>query len=128
MTSTSYIQLSVSNISPQDFVQLASPPRLIDVRSAFEYAKGHAPNAVNLSLPRILLGMIPIFRHWFLPEWFRDLPKDEPVAVICLSAHRSPIAAKSLAREGFSNVFNITGGMMTWRRLGLKTITGKHPS
>ncbi|MDY7013917.1 MAG: rhodanese-like domain-containing protein [Cyanobacteriota bacterium] len=116
---------SVTNISPQEFVQLLNPPLLLDVRSQLEYAAGHAPNAINLSLPRILLGRIPGLRCWVLPNWFQNLPKDEPVACICLTAHRSPIAAVQLAEAGFTQVFNITGGMMEWRRLGLKTLSGR---
>lgn len=113
------IEPSFANISPQEFSQLFNPPLLIDVRSNFEYAMGHAPAAVNLSLPRILLGRIPLFRRWVWPEWFRNLPKHQPVAVICLTAHRSPIAAKQLVKSGFTTVLNVTGGMIEWRRLGL---------
>jgi rhodanese-related sulfurtransferase len=43
------------------------------------------------------------------------------VAVICLTAHRSPIAAQQLVKSGFTRVYNITGGMVEWRHLGLKT-------
>lgn len=120
MTSVSSVSASVQDCSPQEFVESANPPLLIDVRSGFEYAMGHAPGAINLSLPRILVGMIPMFRRWVLPQWFQDLPKDKPIAVICLTAHRSPIAAKQLAQAGFTQVFNITGGMVEWRQLGLK--------
>ncbi|QFS52554.1 rhodanese-like domain-containing protein [Nostoc sphaeroides] len=49
----------------------------------------HAPGAINLSLPRILIGMIPGLRRWLYPQWFRDLPKNESVVVICLTSHRA---------------------------------------
>ncbi|MBR8826342.1 MAG: rhodanese-like domain-containing protein [Gomphosphaeria aponina SAG 52.96 = DSM 107014] len=114
-----------TNISPQEFAQLNQQPLLIDVRSKLEYLTGHAPKAINLSLPRILLGNIPILRQRVLPEWFLNLPKDEPIAIICLSAHRSPIIAKELVKAGFTQVFNITGGMLEWRRLNMVTFTGK---
>lgn len=123
MTSVSSFSSSVKDCSPQEFVEYSNPPLLIDVRSGFEYAMGHAPSAMNLSLPRILIGMIPMFRRWVLPQWFQDLPKDKPIAVICLTAHRSPFAAKQLAKAGFTKVFNITGGMMEWRQLGLEIQT-----
>ena len=126
MASISSFQSSfIIDLSPEEFVQLPNPPRLIDVRSSFEYAMFHAPNAINLSLQRILMGMFPGLRNWVLPQWFQDLPKNEPIAVICLTAHRSPVAAKQIAKAGFSKIFNITGGMMEWRRLGLTTCTGK---
>jgi rhodanese-related sulfurtransferase len=71
-----------------------------------------------------MLGGIPGIRRWVLPEWFRQLPRDEPVAVVCLSAHRSPLAADRLAKWGFSQVYNISGGMLEWQRSGLETVKG----
>ncbi len=109
----------VIDLSPIEFTQLPSPPLLIDVRSSLEYFTGHAPNARNLSLPRILMGLS--LTQWFLPQWFRELSKEQPIATICLTAHHSPIAAKKLADAGFTTVYNITGGMIEWRRSGLKT-------
>ena len=119
MTQPSPSNPAVVDLSPIDLAQAPKAPLLIDVRSGLEYLTGHAPGARNLSLPRLLLGL----GAWrgFLPQWFRALPQDQPVAVICLTAHRSPIAAKQLVKSGFTTVYNITGGMVEWRRLGLKT-------
>lgn len=117
-----------TNLSPKKWVQLTHPPLLIDVRSGSEYAMFHAPKAVNLSLQRLLLGRVPGLKRWAWPQWFQDLPKDEPVALICLTAHRSPIAASQLAKAGFTQILNITGGMMQWRQLGLGTISGNQPT
>jgi rhodanese-related sulfurtransferase len=125
MTSIANSQPQVIDLSPEEFIQLSNPPRLIDVRSSFEYAMFHAPDAVNLSLPRILMGSNSWLRRWVLPQWFQELPKDEPIALICLTAHRSPIVAKQLTKAGFTRVYNITGGMIEWRRLGLPTCQGK---
>ncbi|MBO9998772.1 MAG: rhodanese-like domain-containing protein [Cyanobacteria bacterium SID2] len=113
MTTASQLE-TVKNIAPQQFVSLQTPPKLIDVRSQLEYAAGHAPNAANLSLPRMLLGSIPVLRRWVLPEWFRNLSKDESIAVVCLTAHRSPIAARQLVKMGFTDVYDISGGMVAW--------------
>jgi len=119
MTQPSPSNPTVVDLSPTDLAQTPNAPLLIDVRSRLEYFTGHAPGARNLSLPRLLLGL-GIWRG-FLPQWFRALPHDQPIAVVCLTAHRSPIAAKQLVKSGFTAVYNITGGMVEWRRLGLKT-------
>ncbi|MBE9109221.1 rhodanese-like domain-containing protein [Nodosilinea sp. LEGE 07298] len=108
---------TVVNLSPTELVQLPNTPLLIDVRSGLEYRTGHAPGARNLSLPRLLLGLG--IARWVLPPWFRDLPPDQPIAVVCLTAHRSPIAAQQLVKLGFTAIYNVTGGMVEWRRLGL---------
>ncbi len=125
---TSASTSTVTHLSPQKWVQLPHPPLLIDVRSGAEYAMFHAPHALNFGLHRIFLGMIPGLRRWAWPAWFRDLPKDQPIALICLTAHRSPIAAAQLSKAGFTQIFNITGGMMRWRQLGLETVSGSQPS
>jgi rhodanese-related sulfurtransferase len=70
-------------------------------------------------MQRILLGQIPGVRNWVLPRWFRELPHDEPLAIMCLTAHRSPIVAQALVKAGFSNVSNISGGLMAWEKAGL---------
>ncbi|QIZ70678.1 rhodanese-like domain-containing protein [Oxynema aestuarii] len=124
---TSKARQAFTDIDPREFVTLNDPPLLIDVRSQLEYQTGHVPGAVNLSLPRLLLGSIPMLRSLVWPEWFRDIEKDRTVAVICLSAHRSPIAADYLAKQGFDRVWNLIGGMLEWKRLGLETRSGKQP-
>ncbi|MDJ0774891.1 MAG: rhodanese-like domain-containing protein [Mastigocoleus sp. MO_167.B18] len=121
MISITDSQPRVIDLSPEEFNQLSNPPRLIDVRSQLEYNQFHATNSINLSLPRILMNNAPWLPRYVVPQWFQELPKDEPIALICLTAHRSPIAARQLIKAGFTKVHNITGGMMEWRRLGLPT-------
>lgn len=125
MTSIADSQPQVVDLSPQEFNQLSNPPRLIDVRSKWEYNQFHAPDAINLSLPRILMGSNSWLRRYVVPQWFKELPKDEPIALICLTSHRSPIAGKELIKAGFTQVYNVTGGMMEWRQLGLPICKGK---
>lgn len=112
------------DLIPENYARLPNPPQLIDVRSGLEYSLFHAPNAINLSLHRILMGRIPVLKKWVLPHWFRSLPKDKAIALICLTAHRSPVAAQQLEKEGFRTVFNITGGMMAWQKAGLPVSKG----
>ncbi|MBE9136450.1 rhodanese-like domain-containing protein [Nodosilinea sp. LEGE 07088] len=124
MDSMSSLTPSVVELTPEEFVHRPHPPRLIDVRSGLEYAQFHAPGAISLSLPRILMGRLPWLKTWVLPHWFRTLPKTEAIALICLTAHRSPLAAQTLVKDGFSQVFNITGGMVAWQKAGLPTQKG----
>jgi rhodanese-related sulfurtransferase len=112
------------DLTPAEFARLPDPPLLIDVRSGVEYGVFHAPQARNLSLPRLLLGRFPLLQSWVLPPWFRALPKTEEIAVICLTAHRSPIAAEALTQAGFTTVFNLTGGMIAWQKAGLPVCKG----
>jgi rhodanese-related sulfurtransferase len=115
---------AVTNLSPLEYAHQPSPPLLIDVRSAIEYRLMHPVQAMNLSLPRLLFGTLPTLRQWVWPQWFQALSPEQPVAVICLTAHRSPIAALCLEKLGFVAVNNISGGLIEWRKLGLSTCKG----
>ncbi|NER78410.1 MAG: rhodanese-like domain-containing protein [Leptolyngbya sp. SIO1D8] len=126
MTPASSLKVPVLELTPEEFVRLPHSPQLIDVRSGWEYTLFHAPNAINLSLPRILMGRLPMLRTWLWPNWFRALPKTEAIAIICLTAHRSPLAAQQLTQAGFTKVFNITGGMMAWQKADLPICRGRN--
>ena len=75
---------------------------LADVRFPVEFKWRHIPGARNL--PDLMLH----------PELLDDLPPDQPVVVICLTGHRSQIAAWRLQHRGHTRVFNLTWGMAGW--------------
>jgi phage shock protein E len=81
---------------------VANGARLVDVRTAEEYAGGHLPGAVNIPVDE-------------LPDRIGDLgPHDQPVVVYCASGGRSASAARLLAGAGFTAVHNL-GAMSNWR-------------
>jgi len=77
--------------------------RLIDVRTAGEYAGGHIPGAVLLPLGTISEASAASVIGG----------KDAEVLVYCRSGSRSKQAAAMLARLGYTNIFEF-GGIMTW--------------
>jgi hydroxyacylglutathione hydrolase len=46
------------------------------------------------------------------------LPKDKPIAVTCSVGNRSSIGASILKQKGFTEVYNVLGGMTAWENLG----------
>jgi rhodanese-related sulfurtransferase len=78
--------------------------RIIDVRSAREWRDGHIDGSMN----------IPVGE---LPDRLDEVPRDARVAVICEGGYRSALAASLLAREGFMDILNVTGGMAAHRAL-----------
>lgn len=85
---------------------------LIDVRSQQEFDGGHVDGATHLSMDPDLSAAV---RAGSLDEF-----RDRPVAVICGSGMRSGQATVRLTKVyGFTNVTNVTGGMMAWTREGL---------
>jgi rhodanese-related sulfurtransferase len=81
---------------------------LLDVRESNEYRAAHAPSAKLISL-----GV--------LSKRLKELPLEREILVICASGVRSSQAASMLAKEGF-RVTNISGGMASWQRAGLRTV------
>ena len=73
-------------------------PRVLDVRTSGEYESQHIEGGAAHALPSV-------------PRRLGELPKDDPVAVICGSGYRSSIAGSILRNAGFSRVQNVMGGM-----------------
>lgn len=73
---------------------------VVDVREAREYRPGHVPGARNLPLS-------------VLPARVGELPKDQPVFVICQAGGRSAQAASLLRAVGVDAV-DVLGGTGAW--------------
>ncbi len=50
--------------------------------------------------------------------------KDAKVVLYCMSDRMSNIAAETLVRLGYTNVWNLVGGMVDWRQRGYPLISG----
>ena len=79
------------------------PPFLLDVRQPHEW------DIVNLEPNGAV--MIPLAE---LPDRLDELPRDREIVVYCRTGARSESAARMLAQEGFSSVFNFVGGIHAW--------------
>lgn len=81
--------------------QLLNNPEtmLVDVRSDWEYAGGHLPNAINIPLEDISF-------------WLQELKQAKgPIVLYCRSGNRSGMAARFLQQAGIQNIYN--GGAIT---------------
>ena len=89
------------------FARSKKGAKLIDVRSAREFAHGGHPKGTRSVPPELIKKDSTGFK------------RDDELLVICLSGHRSPRQAKRLASMGFANVSNVHGGLMAWKKAGL---------
>jgi SulP family sulfate permease len=87
----------------------SSDPLLVDVREPEEYHHGHFAGARNLPLSELLTS----------PP---DLPRDRPVLLICRTGRRSRRGMRYLLDLGFDNVYNLRGGILSWKASDLPLV------
>jgi hydroxyacylglutathione hydrolase len=96
-------QIAVSEL--RDRLAGAAPPQVVDVRRAGEYAAGHVPGAIHVPLDR-------------LEAEASRLDPARPVAVVCAGGYRSSAGTSVMARRGFRDLVNVTGGTAAWVAAG----------
>lgn len=74
--------------------------QLIDVREQFEY------DAANLGAELIPLGSIVLEAD--------KISKDKTVVIHCRSGARSAAAIMQLETQGYTNLYNLKGGILAW--------------
>jgi len=75
---------------------------VIDVREPYELLSGKITQAVNIPLSEI-------------EGRLTEIPKNKRIAVVCQSGGRSSRVSNYLAQNGWTTVYNMTGGMMMWQ-------------
>ncbi len=115
-------EVSVSELAT--YLQNHLEPRLIDVREPAEFAQTRIAGAVNY--PRGVLEMQlanhpAVAASGCAADVALQQLASEPLYLICRSGGRSALAAESLQRMGFSQVYSVAGGMQDWIGANLAT-------
>jgi rhodanese-related sulfurtransferase len=97
---------SYENVQAATFKKLiAENPAavILDVRTPAEFKQGAIKGAINIDI------MGSSFN-----EKIAQLDKDKTYLVYCRSGNRSGSACSSMGKDGFKNIYNLSGGMMQW--------------
>lgn len=99
------------SIEPQELFKLLTQPKvlLVDVRNIDEVACGKIPNALHIQLS-------------MLPVEYQKLEHANHVIFYCHSGVRSSLAADFAISKGIKNVYNLTGGILSWTNAGYSLI------
>ncbi|RIY37211.1 rhodanese-like domain-containing protein [Capnocytophaga canis] len=98
---------SEKNIKIKDYEPKATD-KLVDIRTAEEFADGHLKGAVN----------IDFFEDDFLENFEKQYDKEDTVYIYCKSGGRSSKAYAILEKAGFKNLMHLDGGFMQWSGTG----------
>ena len=89
-------------------------PVVLDVRENNEISDGMLNNAIHIPLSRLNDRVTELDKY-----------KDGPVLVYCRSGNRSGGVCRTLTGRGFDKVYNLSGGVLSWKEAHLPLQTGK---
>lgn len=107
-TSSTAMDLNVSEFSSK--VTEAGVITL-DVRTPSEFNEGHIEGALLID-----------FQSSNFENEIASLDKDKTYAVYCRSGNRSGQAVKVMSNAGFTNIYNLNGGVIDWVSAGLPLV------
>jgi len=97
----------VANLTPTEAVLLMNRSNavVVDVREATEYAQGHIADAKHIPLAQLGERLKELTRY-----------KEKPVLLHCQGGVRSAKACDLLAKQGFTKLYNLQGGINAWQQ------------
>lgn len=100
---------ATKKVDPVEFSEVIAQPGVIilDVRTPEEFNAGHIANAININ----------VADSNFSSE-VSKLDKNATVAVYCRSANRSAVATNEMAELGFTDMYDMQGGIIDWQAAG----------
>ena len=81
---------------------------VLDVREKNEYDAGHVLNSRLIPLGKLKQRIGELEKH-----------KSQPIVVLCRSGIRSATACALLGKQGFTQAYNLSGGVLAWQKAKL---------
>ena len=107
-------RLAYAALRPQEAIQLMNQgAQLYDMREPGDFAAGHINGAKHLDPGKQADAADTLKRF-----------KDRLLVVYCEDGYRSTSLTRQLHASGFTKVFNLRGGLATWRTEGLPLTRG----
>jgi phage shock protein E len=97
----------IREISPRELAKFKRLPLIVDVREKEEFFSGHIKGATNV-------------KRELLEATVSEIAPDRSIAILVYSAagNQGALAADSLQKLGYLNVFSLKGGLSGWLEAG----------
>ncbi|HEX3444503.1 MAG TPA: rhodanese-like domain-containing protein [Chthoniobacterales bacterium] len=97
----------ICEVTPAELATFRKLPLIVDVRERDEFVKGHINGAKHIS-------------RGLLEQKVCEIAPDcsSPIVVYCAGGNRGALAADTLQKMGYRNVFSLKGGLSGWLEAG----------
>ena len=104
---------STNDLSVSEFSNKVAETGVItlDVRTPGEFNEGHIEGALLVD-----------FQSGNFENEIASLDKSKTYAVYCRSGSRSGQAVKVMSEAGFTNIYNLNGGVIDWANAGMNLV------
>lgn len=92
-------------LTPTEVTQLINKQdaQVLDIRNKDEFRNGHLPNAINIPAKDVQKRITELNNY-----------KEKPLIIVCKTGTTAGATGAILAKEGFSNLSKLKGGILEW--------------
>jgi rhodanese-related sulfurtransferase len=94
---------------------------ILDVRTPAEFNSSHIEGATLI--PVTNSGGSNLSSDQLLEARINEVPKDKKILVYCRTGHRSTTASNILLAAGYSDIYNMQGGITAWTAAGYPVVS-----
>jgi rhodanese-related sulfurtransferase len=95
-------------VEAKELIETREGLQLVDVRTRQEYSGGALPGSALVT-----------YNSWSPKSFLKDMQgfdRKRPVLLVCAVGGRSWAAASLLTRNGFTEIYNLNGGLQAWQQ------------
>jgi rhodanese-related sulfurtransferase len=96
---------SVSPAQARELIRTRKDLLVVDVRTPGELRTG------------VIAGSLKV-PFWAVMRGQHELPRDKALLLVCAVGGRSYAASQILVRNGYPEVYNLSGGIAAWKKAG----------
>jgi len=103
---------SIPSVAPKEAAAMQTTKKaiIVDVREDNEWQEQHIPGAIHIPLGQLNARLAELNRY-----------KNSTIITQCRSGRRSAQALEVLKSAGFTQIYNMNGGLTAWTNAGLST-------